>query len=175
MDWHTGDSKSIKYFSRRFFMSRTTSFFIRLIGFLILVGLLVAGGILIYRFGQAQGYAMGQVAASMAEGSPSNTPAVPYAPFPSGAYPYYRPYFGFHPIGGFLELLFFGFLFFFALRLLFRPRFWGYPGMHSGNNPWHSHLHHWDGPPWMKDQPSSEAGDPNSQPSAPSSSGGAEA
>jgi hypothetical protein len=155
-------------------MSRSTSFFVRLVGFLILVGLLAAGGAMLYRFGQAQGYAMGQ-AASLDGGTPSPENIIPNSSFPPAYYPYYRPHFGFFPFGGILGLIFFGFLFFFALRLLFRPHFWGYPGYRRGDRPWYAHHHHWEGSPWTKDQPSSYAGDQQSQPPASSPTGGAEA
>jgi hypothetical protein len=148
-------------------MSRTGSFLLRLVGFLILIGLLAAGGVLIYQAGQAQGYLLGQAVGAAAEGSPSPAPLVP------GYYPpayFYPPRYGFFPFGGFLGLIFGVFLFFLALRLIFRPHYWGYPGRWHAHGHWPQGGHPWGPPPWARDNPSPEKGEAVSESSQASAS-----
>ena len=143
-------------------MSHRGSFFLRFLGVLILVGILLAGGALLYRAGQTQGYQMGAAAASSAaEGeTPGTAPLVPYGP---GYWPYYpRPHFGlfpFFPFGGLCSSILLVLLVLFALRLIFWPRHWFYHGKGPGG--WGEHPHEWGShpwgpPPWTKDQPGSE-------------------
>ena len=128
-------------------MSHRGSFFLRSLGVLILIGAMLVGGVLLFRAGQAQGYLMGASAAtSAASGETLETAlAVPYSP---AYWPYYaRPHFGFFPFapfGGLCGSILLVLLVLFALRLIFRPHFWGYPGY------WHGHPHPGEGPPWMK-------------------------
>jgi hypothetical protein len=103
------------------------SIVLRILGTLVLIGVLVAAGALIFQAGQAQGYALG-LAASGKVGQ-NVAPAVP-AP-----YPYYPGYWGpgflgprfFFPFGPLFGLLFFGgvVFFFFVVGGLFRARRWG--------------------------------------------------
>jgi hypothetical protein len=136
-------------------MNPRTSIFLRLLGALILIGLLVGGGALLYRAGQTQGYLMGQAAAGAQ--APSNSPALP----PASGYPpyyYYGPHwgfgFGFFPFG-FFGLFFGALLFFFALRLLIGPRRWYYHGPWRGD--WQNHPY--GPPPWTRGQPNPETGE----------------
>lgn len=145
-------------------MSYRGSFFLRGLGVLILVGILAAGGVLLYQTGQAQGYQMGAAAASAAASgeAPGTAPLAPYGP---GYWPYYaRPPFGFFPffpfgaLCGSILLVLFGL---FALRLIFRPRHWFDPGKGPGDWGEHPHewgFHPWGPPPWMKDRPQAETG-----------------
>lgn len=126
-------------------MSNRGSFVLRLLGVLILAGALLAGGALLFRAGQVQGYQMGAVAASSTAGgeAPGSAPVVPYGP---AYWPYYpHPHMGFFPfapLGGLCGSLLLVLVALFALRLIFRPRFWGHPGY------WHGHPHPAGGPPW---------------------------
>jgi hypothetical protein len=145
-------------------MSTRGSFFLRGLGVLILIGALLAGGLLLFRAGQTQGYQMGAAAASaVASGeTPAPAPVTPYGP----AYrPYYPgPHFGFFPFfpfgwlcGSILLVL----LVLFAFRLIFRPHHWFYHGKGPGG--WGEHPHEWGShgwgpPPWTRDQPQSETG-----------------
>jgi hypothetical protein len=137
-------------------MFRTGSFFLRLLGFLVLVGLLIAGGALIYQAGQNQGYLLGQAAAG-AE-APAGVQPAPLAP---GYLPYYyyRPHFGFFPFGGFFGLFLGALLIFFLLRLVFWPRHWGYHGWGHRYGGWHDHPHEWGGPPWSERERRGESGE----------------
>jgi len=138
-------------------MFRTGSFFIRLLGFLVLVGLLIAGGALIFQAGQTQGYLLGQAFAG-AE-APAGVQPAPLAPgYPP--YYYYRPHFGFFPFGGFFGLFLGVLLFFFLLRLVFWPRHWGHKYGH-----WHDHppyqegQHPWGDPRWSERERRGETGE----------------
>jgi hypothetical protein len=94
------------------------SLFIRLLLVLVLLGVLAAGGYLIFQAGQAQGYALGQAAISQAPGAQT-------LPNP-GYYPYLAPYRGFFfpPFFGLLCLGGLLFFFFIAAGGLFRPHHW---------------------------------------------------
>lgn len=160
------------------------SFFVRLLGLLILAGLLFAGGTLIYRAGYSQGLvespAVAQAMSSALEsGQLPLYPGYRYAPLP-GLWPGY----GFSPFGLLLGLFFFGLLALFALRLVFRPRFrgpWGRRGWHPayayggpGKDPqggWPAWKGHWQWVAEGEQAPASEAGregtDPRTQPPDP--------
>ncbi len=144
----------------------------RIIGTLLLIGFLVAGGAMLYHSGQAQGYAAGLAAAGQGQTLPAPNPG--YAPF-YGMGPYYgfgwgHPFFfpfGFLVVGGFL------FLVFGVFGAIFRRRAWAHgPG---GYGPWAGGPRHgYPGgpPPWAgQPQPASPAdaaptpGQPPSEPS----------
>jgi hypothetical protein len=128
----------------RFFMSRTGFIVLRLVGVLLLVGLLIGAGVIAYRSGYSQGVVEGAAMAAAGSGGESGQVA-PLVP----GYGYY-PGYALRPFGGFfftelLGVLFFGFLFLTALRRVFRPRFgWGrgWYGRHAYAG------HPWGGPPW---------------------------
>jgi hypothetical protein len=141
-------------------MSGRSFFFIRLVGIVLMVGVLIAVGWLAFRAGQAQGYALGLAASS--EELPASPAGVP------GIYPGYaygaRPYFGFMPFWPIFCLFGLGVLFLFALGAIFRPRHWhgygrpGYPG-ESKLDDWHARWHGWQaGPPPDAQPPVKETG-----------------
>ncbi len=106
--------------------------FFRIFVALLLLGVLTAGGVALYRAGWAQGYQAGALAAH--SGGSGATPQVPYYGYPPlGFY----PGFGFPFFFPFGPLLGFGFflLFFFLIGGLFRfgwRRQWqDYPGRHN--------------------------------------------
>ncbi len=110
-------------------------FFLRFIGTLLLIGLLIAGGAAAFQAGQARGYMLGAAAAGTQLSAP---PAVQPA-FPGGMPGYFTPY-GFHPMHFFP---FFGIglalLFFFAVGGMFRMmafRHWMRHAHMEGHGPW---------------------------------------
>jgi hypothetical protein len=118
----------------------------RIILALILVGLLVGGGVAMYRTGWAQGYQAGALTVGAGSGEQlSPAPIYPAYPFYPG-WGHYGPFFGFSP---FTPLLWLGFfvLIFFLIGGLFRPwgwRRWGGGHMHGG-------WGHGPMPPWAKE------------------------
>jgi len=139
-------------------MFRRGFFVFRLLASLLLIAVLIAAGVMIFRAGQAQGYALGAAAAAA---SPSNPPGQVVPAYPN--MPYAWPgYYGMHfsPFGPLLGLFFFGgliFFVFFVVGGLFRFR----GGMHPG--------HHWkDYAEWAKQaHEQRQAGQPGGQPPAP--------
>jgi len=118
-------------------MFRTGSLIIRFVLALLLIGGLVAAGAMLYRSGQAQGYALGFAASGQAVQQPL-APVMPYYPghfFHPGMF-----FFPFFPLFG---LLFWGFMVFFVFGRLIRHRHWH----EAGGHPMHG-FHH----PWGKDQ-----------------------
>lgn len=92
-------------------------FIFRLIGVLLLLGLVAAGGYFAYKAGLAQGIAQApEVAEAIREGAPV-PPMYDYRPYGLG-YPYH---FGFFPFGGICLSIFFLFLFLGLLRMVFCP------------------------------------------------------
>lgn len=133
------------------------SFVWRLIGALLLIGLLIGGGVMAYRAGVAQGIAQApEVAAAISDASESGG-ALPI-PGHGYGYPGYRmyPHFGFFPFGGIFGVILFIFLFFGLMRLIFRPWGWHYGHMH-GRGYWKKHGRYWGGPPWERDGKENEA------------------
>jgi len=130
-------------------------FFVRALGIILLLVLLIGGGYSIHRAGVAQGYALGLQTAGVEPGSlPEGVPDQFMPPIPYRVYGGYGYGPGFHPFFGgfgFVFPLFFGLLFFFFItRLIFRP-FWGWGGPHGyGKYP--------GGPPWAKDWEKGEKG-----------------
>ena len=137
------------------------SFVLRLIGALLLVGLMIGGGVLAYRAGMAQGIAQ---APAVAEALSHAAESGQVAPVPAYGYEYpgyrMRPHFGFFLFGGIFGFIFFIFLFFGLMRMMFFRRWaWHYAHMH-GHGPWQGHGP-WGTPPWVRDNKEStaEAGD----------------
>ncbi|MBN1449713.1 MAG: hypothetical protein JW963_01745 [Anaerolineales bacterium] len=136
------------------------SFVLRLIGILLLVGLMIGGGVMAYRAGVAQGIAQAPAVAeallsAVESGQGLSLPAYGYG----YGYPSYRmhPHFGFFPFGGIFGSILFIFLFFGLLRLIFfRPWAWHYGPM-QGRDPWKRYGHPWGPPPWARE---GEAGEP---------------
>jgi len=128
------------------------SFVLRLIGVLLLLGLIIGGGAMAYRAGVAQGIARApEVATAISNAAESGqVPPVPSYGYGYG-YPYYgfRPHFGFFPFGFFGFILFI-FLFFGLMRLIFFRRWaWDYGHMHR-HGPWKGYGP-WGPPPWARE------------------------
>ena len=136
------------------------SFVLRLIGVLLLVGLMVAGGAMAYRAGVAQGIAQAPVVAEALSNAAENGQPMPVPGYGYGyGYPYYgfRPHFGFFPFGGIFGFILFFFLFFGLLRLiLFRPWGWHYGHTH-GRGPWKGYGGPWGPPPWAHEEKEGES------------------
>ena len=135
------------------------SFVLRLIGALLLVGLMIGGGVMAYRAGVAQGIAQApQVAAAISNAAESGQ-GLPVPAYGYGyGYPAYgfRPHFGFFPFGGILGAILFMFLFFGLMRMIFfRPWAWHYGRMHR-RGPWKGYGP-WGPPPWAREDEEGEA------------------
>lgn len=131
------------------------SFVLRLIGALLLVGLVIAGGVMAYRAGVAHGIAQAPIVAEALSSAAENGQPLP-APVYGYGYPYYgfRPHFGFFPFGGIFGFILFFFLFFGLLRLIFfRP--WGWHLYRHG--PWKGYGGPWGPPPWAREEKEGEA------------------
>jgi hypothetical protein len=135
------------------------SFILRLIGALLLVGLMIGGGAMVYRAGVAQGIAQAPAVAEALSNFAENGQALPVPGYGYGyGYPYhgFRPHFGFFPFGGILGFILFTFLFFGLLRLIFfRPWGWHYGHMH-GRGPWKGYGGPWGPPPWAQEDKEGE-------------------
>lgn len=110
-------------------------FVFRLIGVLLLIGLMVAGGLITYKAGAAQGVIQAPAVATAISQAAENGQSAPVPPMYGYGYPYrsygYPHHLGFFPIGGICFSIFFLFLFFGLLRFIFF-------------RPWHHG--HWHGP-----------------------------
>jgi hypothetical protein len=145
---------------------------------LLFVGLLIAGGVALYRSGWSQGYQAGVIAAGAVEGtaelSPGQLPYYPVVPFA------YGPHFGypgfFSPFSVFLWIGFF-LLLFFLIGGLFRAFSWRRWGGWKGGPAYSGHPGHGGGygppPPWGRDWQeqyerwSKEHGEEHESPSEP--------
>jgi len=136
------------------------SFVLRLIGVLLLIGLLIGGGAMAYRAGIAQGIARApEVATAISNAAVNGQPVPAYGYGYGYGYPYYgfRPHFGFFPFGGIFGLILFFFLFFGLMRLIFFRRWaWGHGHMH-GHGPWKGYPGSWGTPPWAHEGKEGEA------------------
>jgi hypothetical protein len=143
-------------------MSNRGSFVLRLIGALLLVGLMIGGGVIAYRAGVAQGIAQSpEVATAISKAAENGqVPPVPAYGYGYGyGYPFYGfgPHFGFFPFGGIFGIILFFFLVFGLMRLLFFRRWaWGYGHMH-GHGPWKGYGGPWGTPPWAREEKEGEA------------------
>ena len=129
------------------------SFVLRLIGALLLVGLMIGGGVMAYRAGVAQGIAQApQVATAISNAAESGQPLLVPAYGYGYGYPYYgfHPHFGFFPFGGIFGIILFFFLFFGLMRMIFFRRWaWGYGHMHRHGH-WKGYGP-WGPPPWARE------------------------
>jgi len=133
------------------------SFVLRLIGALLLIGLLIAGGAMAYRAGVVQGIAQAPEVATAISNAAESGQGLPIPAYGYG-YPYYgfRPHFGFFPFGGIFGFILFIFLFFGLMRLLFFRRWaWGYGHMHRHGH-WKGYGP-WGPPPWVREGEDDEA------------------
>ena len=127
------------------------SFVLRLIGVLLLIGLMIGGGAMAYRAGVAQGIAQAPAVAEALSNAAESGQGLPYPAFGYG-YPHYgfRPHFGFFPFGGIFGFILFIFLFFGLMRMIFFRRWaWGYGHMHR-HGPWKGYGP-WGPPPWARE------------------------
>ena len=123
----------------------------RLIGLLIVIGLVAGGGMMAYRAGFEQGVAQSPaIAAAIAKSAPSGqvVPVPPMYGYGYGAsygygYPMYgHPHFGFFPLGGICFSIIILFFFLGMLKMMFFRRMaWSHDGGHHGP-PWMRHHHH---------------------------------
>ena len=127
------------------------SFIWRLIGILVLVGLVVGGGVMAYRAGVAQGIAQAPEVVAAFSSAAENGQGLPMPAYGFG-YPGngMRPHFGFFPFGGIFGIFLSIFLFFGLLRLIFRPWGWHYSPMH-GHGPWKGDH------PWAREENAGDA------------------
>ncbi|MBC7875651.1 MAG: hypothetical protein H7Y59_00655 [Anaerolineales bacterium] len=123
-------------------MSRNGPFiFFRVIGVLLLLGLIAAGGFMAYRAGEAQGVMQAPAVATAISQAAENGQVAPVPPmmYQNGyghGYGYGRHHFGFFPFGICGSILFL-FLFFGFMKMIF------FRGWHGG---WGHHNHG----PWSK-------------------------
>ncbi|MGD0610518.1 MAG: hypothetical protein ABSB41_03315 [Anaerolineales bacterium] len=121
----------------------------RILATLVLIGLLVGGGVLLYRAGWSQGYLAASAAKQTTTGS--NGSIVPWAPGYLGYGPRFYPGL-FFPFGFLFTGLLIFFAGFFLLRLIFFPfRMAAWESHHHGwrHEGWEGHPT----PPWMKERP----------------------
>jgi hypothetical protein len=121
----------------------------RIIGAVLLIVLVAAGGFMAYRAGVAQGVLQAPaVATAISKAAP--VPPMMYGHGYGYGYPMYGPHFGFFPFGAICGSIFFLFLFFGAMRMIFfgGMRHHGWEGRHHG--PW---GRHWEGgvPPMFEE------------------------
>lgn len=127
----------------------------RLFGVLLLIAIIVAGGVFVYRAGVAQGISQApQVAEAIQQSAENGNPMPMFNRGYGYGYPYHHgfgfgPHFGFFPFGFCFSILFLFFLFG-LLRFTFRPWAWGGRG-HWGKSwehgvppkfdEWHKRAH----------------------------------
>jgi len=129
-------------------MSRNGPFIVlRVIGFLLLVGLIAGGGFMAYRAGVAQGVVQAPAVATAISQAAENGQVAPVPPMYGygygygPGYPMYGHHFGFFPFGAICGSIFFLFFFFGLMRMVFFRGMW-----HRG---WEGHKHgpwgkHWE-------------------------------
>ena len=117
----------------------------RLIGLLLVIGLIVGGSAMAYKAGFSQGVAQSPVVAKAIEKAAESGQGVPVPPMMYGYGYYPRPYgyghhFGFFPFGAICGSIFFLFLFFGFMKMIF------FRGMRHGGHRMHGPWgKHWDG------------------------------
>ena len=132
------------------------SFVFRLIGVLLLVGLIFGGGMLAYRAGVAQGIVQAPEFAEALSNAAENGQGLPnfaYGHSYGHGYPFQgmRPHFGFFPFGGIFGIIFFTFMFFGLMKMIFFRRWAGHHGYMHGDKHWKEY-----GPPWARESKEDE-------------------
>ncbi|HCB00952.1 MAG TPA: hypothetical protein DEP19_01090 [Anaerolineae bacterium] len=123
-------------------------FVFRIIGAVLLIALLVAGGTFVYRAGVAQGISQAPQVAEAIQQSAENGNSMPMFNRGYGyGYPYHHgfgfgPHFGFFPFGFCFSILFL-FFFFGLLRFTFRPWAWGKHGHGYWEGKWENRFDEW--------------------------------
>jgi hypothetical protein len=119
---------------------------IRVLGALLVFGLIVSAGAFGYKAGMARGIMQAPAVAIAIEKSDENGQAAPIPPtmygngYGFGYHPMFSHHFGFFPIGAICGSIFFLFLFLGAMKMLFfRGMMWREAHMHG---PW---GRHWEG------------------------------
>jgi hypothetical protein len=117
---------------------------IRVLGALLVLGLIAGAGAFGYRAGMAQGISQAPVVAKAIEKAAENGQVAPQMMYPRGFGYGYSPmpfhHAGFFPFGAICGSIFFLFLFFGAMKMLFfRRMMWSGGHMHG---PW---GRHWEG------------------------------
>jgi len=122
-------------------------FVFRIIGALLLIGLVAAGGFMAYKAGMTQGISQAPavataIAKAAESGQAAPIPPMMYSHSYGYGYPMYGHHFGFFPIGAICGSIFFLFLFFGLIKMIFFRGMW-YRG-------WGDHKHgpwskHWEG------------------------------
>ncbi|MBL8103217.1 MAG: hypothetical protein JNM02_11840 [Anaerolineales bacterium] len=111
----------------------------RVIGVLLLLGLIAAGGFMVFKAGEARGVMQAPAVATAISEAAENGQGAPVPPMMYGrgyGYPYsygYHHHFGFFPFGAICGSIIFLFFFFGFLKMIF------FRGMRHG---WGSHGHH---------------------------------
>jgi hypothetical protein len=138
------------------------SFVWRLIGVLLLIGLIIGGGVMAYRFGYAEGLADAPEIATVISKAAEDGQPLPVPPMirygRSYANPlmWMHPRHGFIPFGGVVGFFLLALLFVGLMRLIFRPWGWHYGHMY-GRGPWKDYGRHWGPPPWEHEGKEGEA------------------
>lgn len=131
-------------------MFKNGSFTLRLIGALLLVGLMIGGGVLAYQAGVAHGVAQAPEVAQALSEAVEEGGALPLPAYGIGrGYPAYamRPHGGFFPFAGVIGFVLFILLFFGLLRLVFFRHWVWHSGPMHGRGPWRGRSGYWC-PPW---------------------------
>ena len=134
-------------------MSRKGPFIVfRLVGLLLVIGLIVGGGAMAYRAGVSQGISQAPAVATAISKAAESGQVAPVPPmmgreygygygYGPGHYPMYGHHFGFFPFGAICGSIFFLFFFFGFMKMIFFRRMWGGRNGHHGP-PWmHQHDH----------------------------------
>jgi hypothetical protein len=128
---------------------------VRVIGFLLVLGLIAGAGAVAYRAGMVQGITQAPAVAKAIEKAAENGQPVPQMMYDHNfGYGYYPMplrghHFGFNPLGAICGSLFLIFLVLGFFKMMF------FRGMMWGHGPW-AHGPHgspWGTPPWMRSEP----------------------
>jgi len=127
---------------------------LRVIGILLLLGLIAGGVFMAFQAGQAQGISQAPVVATAIAQAAETGQGAPIPPMMYGRgygygydYPMYGHHFGFFPFGAICGSLFFLFFFFGFMKMIFFRHMWHGEGQHGHHGRWGRHWE--DGVPPM--------------------------